>query len=244
MERTAPIIKRTRNYLITLGIIVVVAFLGFKYSSERSNSTSAISSFEETSDVGDTSIYFTVENDYTKELGPIARQYSWVSTDTIVIDTLKEATLTVVDENAVDDTTYMWTIDGEIISGDSITYTFSKIMSYTVILQKIVPGEDLETYTGTVSSKYVRRELRQLSDDDRNTFLDTMQVLYNVAQDQGESLYGSDYMSMEKLVMVHLELAGDSECDHLHDGLGFLTQHSALTNMFEKSLQAVNPTVR
>ena len=33
------------------------------------------------------------------------------------------------------------------------------------------------------------------------------------------------------------------ECDHLHSGLGFLTQHGALTHSLEVSLQAVLPSL-
>ena len=32
-------------------------------------------------------------------------------------------------------------------------------------------------------------------------------------------------------------------CDHLHDGLGFLTQHAALTLAFERALQRIDPSV-
>ena len=37
-----------------------------------------------------------------------------------------------------------------------------------------------------------------------------------------------------------MNLAADRTDDHLHDGMGFLTQHVALTNEFERALQAVD----
>lgn len=36
---------------------------------------------------------------------------------------------------------------------------------------------------------------------------------------------------------------GTKDCDHWHQGAGFVTSHMALTLMFEQSLQAVNPAV-
>ena len=36
---------------------------------------------------------------------------------------------------------------------------------------------------------------------------------------------------------------GFSDCDHWHDGAGFVTSHVAISLMFEQSLQAVNPSI-
>jgi hypothetical protein len=38
-----------------------------------------------------------------------------------------------------------------------------------------------------------------------------------------------------------LAAAGARELDHIHDGLGLVTQHTALTMEFELALQAVTP---
>lgn len=38
-------------------------------------------------------------------------------------------------------------------------------------------------------------------------------------------------------------IGGTKDCDHWHQGAGFVTSHMSLTLMFEKSLQAVNPAV-
>ena len=35
----------------------------------------------------------------------------------------------------------------------------------------------------------------------------------------------------------------DKSCDHMHDVLGFLTQHMGLTLSFEQRLQAVDPSI-
>jgi hypothetical protein len=36
---------------------------------------------------------------------------------------------------------------------------------------------------------------------------------------------------------------GKKDCDHAHDGKGFIIAHIALSNLFEKSLQTVNPAI-
>jgi len=76
---------------------------------------------------------------------------------------------------------------------------------------------------------YVRRELRTLSDDDRNAFFDTAEVLFRTPTDEGQDLYGSKYYGMGTFAMAHNILAGNSDCDHMHDGLGFTTNHVTQT---------------
>ena len=38
-------------------------------------------------------------------------------------------------------------------------------------------------------------------------------------------------------------MAGSKECDHLHDGMGFLTGHNAISLEFEKVLRTVDRSV-
>jgi hypothetical protein len=40
-----------------------------------------------------------------------------------------------------------------------------------------------------------------------------------------------------------MSLMGRGPADHMHDGLGFLTHHMALSRMFENVMQLVNPKV-
>ncbi len=91
--------------------------------------------------------------------------------------------------------------------------------------------------------KYVRREMRSLNAADKAEFLDAAQVLWNVSTEDGQTLYGSNYLSAESITSMHGNLAAEKGCDAIHDGLGFFNSHVALTNIFEQSLQAVNPKV-
>lgn len=76
---------------------------------------------------------------------------------------------------------------------------------------------------------YVRRELRTLSDDDRDAFFDAAEVVYRTPTAEGQPLYGSKYYGVGTFAMDHNVLAGNSDCDHMHDGLGFITNHVAQT---------------
>ena len=96
----------------------------------------------------------------------------------------------------------------------------------------------------TVESMYVRRELRRLTDEDRNDFFDVLVYLYKVTNEEAIAEYGPAATSMHKLLSSHLSLSvSDMHLDHLHGGLGFLTHHTALTSRAEFAMQAINPRV-
>ena len=85
--------------------------------------------------------------------------------------------------------------------------------------------------------------MRDLDDEDRGKLLDTMQMLWTTDGDRGRELYGRQFKSATEVTALHAFYAADRTCDHLHDGLGFLTQHAALTLTFEQSLQSIHPRV-
>ncbi|CAM9726420.1 unnamed protein product, partial [Phaeothamnion confervicola] len=87
---------------------------------------------------------------------------------------------------------------------------------------------------GVVTVKYVRREIRALTEDDRNRFLDAMQTLYRLPTSVGTDLYGPEYRSIEYFVQVHLNGAGVTDCDHWHDDAGIMTHHVGFTLQFEQ----------
>jgi hypothetical protein len=104
-------------------------------------------------------------------------------------------------------------------------------------------GSTSYTFTFTLAVKYVRREIRTLSENDREKVFDAMLTLYKTNQTEGEALYGSKYISIETFMYYHLSGAGSSDCDHWHDGAGILTHHAAITLAFEQSLQAIDSSI-
>jgi hypothetical protein len=91
--------------------------------------------------------------------------------------------------------------------------------------------------------KYVRREVRTLSDLDREAWLSAVMVMQRVPTVVGQRLYGSKFYSKDHFTRTHLYYGGALDCDHWHQGAGFVTSHVALTLQWEQSLQAVNPSI-
>lgn len=57
--------------------------------------------------------------------------------------------------------------------------------------------------TVTISCKHVRRELRQLTEEDRKDFLDAMEVYYTISTEDGKAKYGRDFFNYELLTAYH-----------------------------------------
>ena len=94
----------------------------------------------------------------------------------------------------------------------------------------------------TVECLYVRRELRRMTDLDRNDWFDALAELYKISQTEAQQRYGPAASSMHQLIAAHLDLViYDMRLDHLHGGLGFLTHHTALSARAEFAMQAINP---
>eukprot|EP00903_Cladosiphon_okamuranus_P007186 g6978.t1 len=94
-----------------------------------------------------------------------------------------------------------------------------------------------------VTVKYVRRELRALTDRDRETFFNAVSVLQRVPSAVGRAVYGEKYYSKDYFNRMHLYYGGARDCDHWHAGAGFVTSHIAITLMYEQALQSINPSI-
>ena len=99
------------------------------------------------------------------------------------------------------------------------------------------------TYFGSAICLYVRREISSLSSDDLEQTMDAMYTLWSTDEETGQLMYGSDFHSATYFAEAHHFNAGGRVADHIHEGLGFVSQHIKLSSMFEKSLQSVNPSV-
>jgi len=95
----------------------------------------------------------------------------------------------------------------------------------------------------TMAAKYVRREIRALSDTDRAAFFKALRYLYTIKDDVGKERWGDKFQTMEYFLHKHLNGAGRTDCDHWHDGAGIVTHHMAFTLEAEQALQAIDPTL-
>ena len=152
------------------------------------------------------------------------------------------------------------TTSASCYEGDYSPYTSEESESVAINLGINIPCRPFDTYlmevkgydaagslivtsTDRAVCMYVRRELRDLTTKDLNETLDVMHTLWEISDASGHQLYGENYHSSRYFSIAHDFNAGQRDADHIHQGLGFIPQHIKLTNMFESSMQAVNPAV-
>lgn len=152
--------------------------------------------------------------------------------------------------------TVSWSIDKKLYYGNQIYFTPTKVgvMDCTVTITKtessqkptnkfLTGPKTVTTHSFKLAVKYIRREIRSMSDSDRTKLFNAMHVLYTVDGATGREVYGEKYVSAEEFLYIHLNGAGTSDCDHWHDGAGILTHHVAITLQFEQSLQVIDPSI-
>lgn len=129
------------------------------------------------------------------------------------------------------------------LAGESRTTPKYKI--YKQLAGKVYKPHESSSYelTFSMAVKYVRREIRSLSDTDRTDYFDALKVLYTMGEADGQSLFGPKFHSAETLAAMHLLGGAKTDCDHFHDGAAIATSHIAMTLFFEQSMQAVNPKI-
>ena len=225
----------------------------------------------ETSNI--TGLVIEVVNNYTALYGPAGLDYPWLGSGVIVEPSRQhlftargvavedcESSIADTESDFYGYTCYVyWSLrdrEGDALEymegGSSVPVThktkFEGAQQYTVSVDlHVVPpsgaGTLLSSKAVTLYSRFVRREVRKYTDDDRDKLVSTMRLLYDLSDAKGQARYGTSYRSMEYFVKKHTELAGAVTCDHLHEGLGFLTNHMAFSLEFEQALQVVDPSL-
>jgi len=194
---------------------------------------------------------FIIQNEYTQENGLPGRDYPWLKA---VLFAEPHRSSQLVFRKPAEGHVYEWKIltgEGEleaILEGAQAEYIFKSTEDRSVVFTDYLASMDgsrnvYDRLLLPIKVRYVRRELRSLTATDRAALLDAMKVHWEVDQARGQELYGAAYRSAAELLKFHLRYAGAADCDHIHDGYGFLPQHAAMTLAFEQSLQAVNPRV-
>jgi hypothetical protein len=126
---------------------------------------------------------------------------------------------------------------------DTVTFECSPYDEYYITLYKATTANRMEERgSGKVLCLYVRREIRDLTDTDYQTFINSSYQISLYSDDEGQSRFGSDFHNMTYISKFHFFSASQQDCDHIHEGNGFLLQHLKLTYMFDASLRAVDPS--
>ncbi|CAM9741455.1 unnamed protein product [Pylaiella littoralis] len=90
----------------------------------------------------------------------------------------------------------------------------------------------------TITCKYVRRELRELTEADRTGFFSAMREFYTVTREEGREKYGEAFTNSHHVTAYH---SAENYC--YHHGMFFLNAHAAFGLWVEKSLQMIDPKV-
>ncbi|CAM9130826.1 unnamed protein product [Heterosigma akashiwo] len=255
-DTPSRLVRVTRLFISALGAATLAGIFFFAYLQYTPvhNLTPELQFFADESNSG--SLKLEATNKYSKRDGSPVQQYAWL-VDNLLAEPYRETTFRVVDYDPTKE--YAWEIHDEesgdiefIFAGHEFVHTFSKPDVWSDKSVVVMEYEtDVETNSRTITNsgstklyvRYVRREIRNLFEEDREELLDAMVLHWHVDQAEGTVLYGEDYRSMLTMLKYHLSAAGDYECDHYHDGFGFLQHHGAITILFEQSLQAINPKI-
>ncbi|KAH8097764.1 hypothetical protein JL720_675 [Aureococcus anophagefferens] len=169
-----------------------------------------------------TPLSFRVRNAYVDAYGEPGTLYSWASSYDAIAEPHKWQELVAVWAAAGNATNVTWAFDdGSTASGAAVLKKFFALRTYAISLTAADENGTSVAYAGTVIVKYIRREIRQLTDGDRHAWLDAMQTLWNTSTEAGSRLYGPAYLDINDLSKYHVTLSSDVTCDHMHDGLGF-----------------------
>lgn len=77
-------------------------------------------------------------------------------------------------------------------------------MNYALLVEQLdQDGTVVASGKATVVCKYVRRELRSLTDSDRNEFFAAMQEFYTISAEEARETYGSDFWNYAKVSAYH-----------------------------------------
>ncbi|CAM9668790.1 unnamed protein product [Ascophyllum nodosum] len=189
---------------------------------------------------------FSALNFYHIRDGQPGQAYPWLK-DTKVIEPHRETILTV--SNPSEEHNYRWVLrvdeTDEVqasVSGTEVAVILTQLDEHVITLEEVNPaGLVTRHLEETVIVKYVRREIRTLTEVERGELLDSMHQLWAVSKEDGKEIYGDNYVDIWTINKLHHLGGSGYTCDHFHDGVGFLTSHVLLTNIFERSLQIVNP---
>jgi hypothetical protein len=235
-----------RFVLILAGVAAVASVANFAAQRQPQDTMSKAGASATTMQVRSTqTMHFSVETEYGET--KYGTMHPWIDNKPVV-EPYRQTTLKASGPAMTGDESLRWVIEGvdEVTYGSQAVFSLSETGTYSVTLSKIdgSTGAVKSTYSTEIFCLYVKRELRQMTFEDRENFLNAAATLWKVPTDDGRKTYGSQYTGMDTFVGVHAKRStGDVMCDHWHEGSGFITHHLALSLSFEAALRAVDPRV-
>jgi len=236
--------KKQSNYQIFLFIgFIVLIFVTYVYNTSKNSLN-----YHNTASNSPSTLTYIVSTSYgvhDNERFP----YPWL-TDALLIENYKENTFTLV--NPTSNCIYNYDINGitdssfnlaDTSSDGSFKFQPTTTGEYQLNVNELCNSQKTKSLSKTLYSKYVRREITALSDEDREDFLDAFATLWTVKTPEGKELYGDSYKSLYHFAIVHNDAGGNPICDEFHTGSGFINNHMYLGSYLEQVMRLVNPKV-
>ena len=185
-------------------------------------------------------INVTVSNEYGIYIGA---KYGWLTNKY-----LAEPYKTTVVSVDLDTENIVWKWEEEDTDNEYWGNTLEKIFTNTGEYNLYLSGlnsnnETIVSKTIPIIVKYVKRELRSLTSDDRHNFLHAASKIWKYTSSEGRAKYGDKFTGINELVEEHALASNDVKCDQFHEGSGFFTHHFAITQTFEAALRSIDPSV-
>lgn len=184
--------KEKRNgivtfWLLTWGVTLgMLLFFGVSFKAAKISEHKSITSLSQAVKVGSFNVSF--ENPYYG-VPPSQSMLPW----DFLVEPHRLQTARVED---IDTAVYTveWTMNNDTYSGAEVSLTFTSVgvQKGSVMITDTTSGM-ATTSEFTIAVKYIRREIRSLSEEDRLTYFGTLRMLYEINQTLGEQLYGSKY---------------------------------------------------
>lgn len=233
-----------RAAAVTLGGVVGVALL----AASRSGSLAGARLSLDASADASSPLGIRLSNEYTAERGHPAGAYPSVTLGRLVEPHRStRLALDIAEDRA---STYSWSVSQTsngaaafAVAGHAAEYAFPALGTYDIVATATDAKGNTVTESTSVDCKYVRRNIFALKTQEREKLFDAFKTLMTVETSSGISSYGVNYRSMDYFTETHLDRAAGRDIDTMHDGMGFLTQHVAVTNELELALQALDPSL-
>ena len=114
---------------------------------------------------------------------------------------------------------------------------------HVTVVESTPSGAESRRAAEPIECKYVRRELRQLTQHDLDAYLSATAAIHRLTMDEGRRQYGTKFRNFEYFTAKHLDRRSLLECTPYHKGDVFLTAHAAFNMEFEQALQAIDPAI-
>lgn len=161
-------------------------------------------------------------------------KYTFLDNYVAVIEPNQDMILYVPDYATDSDNYFRYSIckpagDGDCVRGymsntevSATNMACSPYDEYLITIKEYVPHSDDDDYlramSGTAVCLYVRRELRNLNDDDLGITMDAMYALWSTAEEVGQSKFGANFHNSTYFVEAHHFNAAWQDGDHIHEG--------------------------